>query len=233
MTVPASPFQPKVVYEDEALLVLDKPAGLLVHPTPKRPDETSLEQQVAEWAGKRYILLHRLDRDTTGLVLFAKTKTAAGPMSRAFEEGRIRKAYFAVVSGHWPKELQRFSSYLVQDPQTRGWVNRTEGPGHEAVTTFRWRAQEDERTLLEVLPKTGRTHQIRLHCQACGHPIEGDRLYNPQARADDLPQALHAYRVDISHPLTKAPMRLTVAPPWAERYPAFFAEISRPPKPKK
>lgn len=188
-----------VVFEDSYLLAVNKPAGLKVH---GEDCETTLESLVAKTQGRRAILLHRLDRGTTGLVLFAKRKEAAGPMSRAFEEKRIRKSYWAVVKGRWPKGLTKVESFIERDPEDpRRQLSRVSGGGRKAVTTFRVLAASVEKTWLEVIPKTGRTHQIRVHCASQGHPILGDGLYG-EGDGKNSGLALHAERLLFRHPMT-------------------------------
>jgi len=206
-----------VVFEDPYLLVVNKPAGLKVHG--REEGEMSLESLVARaQEGRRAILLHRLDRDTTGLVLFAKRKDAAGPLSRAFEEKRIRKSYWAVVKGRWPKGVTKVESFLERDPRDpRRQVSSPAGPGRRAVTTFRVLAASDEKTWLEVIPKTGRTHQIRVHCAATGHAILGDPLYGDGTAGADAGLALHAERLLFRHPMTDEELDLHAPPPPAWR----------------
>lgn len=225
-----------VVFEDEFLIAVNKPAGLVVH-----GGSESLETWVARYVDRPAILLHRLDKDTTGIVLLAKRRDAAGPLSRAFAEKKIRKSYWAVVSGRWPKDVNRVESFISRSLDG-GWVSRAiggatsgvasnmesdmandvasdvasdmaNGDAKRALTTFRILAASDEKTWLEAIPKTGRTHQIRLHCQSAGHAILGDRLYGQSNSAEAWPHALHACRLDFKHPITGEPMRLVAEPP--------------------
>lgn len=187
----------RVLFQDDAILAVSKPPGLKVHGGDFEP---SLERLVSEQAGRRLILLHRLDQETTGIVLFAKRKDIAGEFSRAFEEKRVRKAYFAVVEGRWPSGVNRVESVIERD-----------GIAKAAFTTFRVLAARDEKTWLEAMPKTGRRHQIRLHCAAQGHPVCGDKLYGQVSDRAGL--ALHAYRVDFRHPVSGANVRIQDPPP--------------------
>jgi RluA family pseudouridine synthase len=202
----------KILFEDEFLIAVDKPAGLIVHGAPD-----SLEESLAAQIGKRAILLHRLDRDTSGVVLLAKRKDAAGPLSRAFEEKKIRKSYFAVVEGLWPKSASRVESLI--DRLENRWISQSAGNGRRALTTFRILAANETKSLLEAMPKTGRTHQIRLHCAGVGHAVCGDRIYGIGAESDP-PQALHAHRIDFRHPITEIDVRILAPPPeyWASHW---------------
>jgi RluA family pseudouridine synthase len=196
----------KVLFEDEFIIAVDKPAGMIVHGSPE-----SLEESLARQIGQRVILLHRLDRDTTGIVLLAKRKEVSGPLSRAFEEKRIRKSYFAVVHGAWPKATSRVESFIDRGEDV-GWVSVPDGTGRRALTTFRVLAANAEKSLLEAMPKTGRTHQIRLHCAGTGHAICGDKVYGDGKNAE-YPQALHAHRMDFRHPKTSLEIQILSPPP--------------------
>ena len=209
-------LQIRVVFEDEDLLAVSKPAGLSVHASSIYNSEATLESLLGAQVGRRLILLHRLDKETTGLVLFAKRKPAAGILSRAFEEKRIRKAYLAVVDGVWAKKNTRAETFIYRDAdgQLQSSMSLSaEINGKKAVTTFRVLLGAPDRTLLEAIPKTGRTHQIRLHCAGFEHAILGDRRYGRQKTAVFSGQALHAYRMDIQHPMTKVPVSLLDPPP--------------------
>jgi 23S rRNA pseudouridine955/2504/2580 synthase len=195
-----------VIYEDDFLLAVNKPAGLSVHAQAGLvgPDL----QDLLEGQGHRHwVLLHRLDRETTGLVLLAKRRAIVPAMAQAFEEHRIRKSYWAVVVGQWPKTCQRIETYIGEDRQGR-WCNVAVG-GKIARSTFRVLGRSADTSWLEVLPKTGRTHQIRLHCHHAGHPVLGDARYG-SAQADRM-MALHAHTLDFRHPATKLSVHL-VAP---------------------
>lgn len=199
-----------IVFEDADLLVASKPRGLLSENPEKKDSDPGLLEILIEKYKTKFILLHRLDRGTSGLILLAKNREAAGEMSRAFEEKRIRKSYFAIVSGLWPKEINRIESKIFRLPEGR-WVSREEGPGSRALTTFRLLATGADRSLIEALPKTGRTHQIRLHAAGTGHPLLGDKLYGYEG--EELPAfALHAGRLSFRHPRTSRDLEFFLAP---------------------
>jgi len=208
-----SPTQTNIttLFEDDGILAVMKPAGLKVHGDNSEP---TLETLVAKVQGRKLVLLHRLDRDTSGIVLLAKRKDVAGELSRAFEQKKIRKTYWAVVEGLWSKRVNKIASYLERDPQDSRKQRSlaVESPdARRALSTFRVLATHPEKTWLEVIPKTGRTHQIRVHCAGEGHPILGDKLYGHSHGRDGL--ALHAYRLMFRHPLTGAEMNLLADPP--------------------
>jgi len=207
---------PEVLFEDEVLLAVNKPPRLAVHPT-RDPARPSLQSTVEEWAGKRLTLFHRLDADTTGVVLFGKDRGINPAMAAQFEQRQLRKVYWAVVRGRWRPAWNRVATRIRWAGQGR-WRNATEG-GEEAVSSFRVLIASDDRSWLEVLPKTGRTHQIRLHCLAHRCPILGDRTYG-EAGSEDPPMALHARQLVFCHPRTSDPIRIVAEPPsyWREHW---------------
>lgn len=196
----------KIVFEDSDLLAVDKPRGLLVEGF--EGGERSLESLVREYVGPRGRALHRLDRDTTGVVLFAKNSKWNRALSELFEKKRIRKEYWAIVSGNWDKRINKVDTRICRQENGRWRNSKTEGKA--ALTTFRVLGREGERSWVQALPKTGRTHQIRLHCLAAGCPIVGDRFYSDD---DSNPLLLHARSLSFPHPNGGGEVRLTSDPP--------------------
>lgn len=200
----------RIVFEDEWLLVVSKPPGLPVHASAGR-DGDDLESLLRKQRKRSLVLFHRLDADTTGLVVLGKRPEINRTMTEAFEKKRIRKSYMAVVEGRWRPEWNRVETFIDRGPDGR-WTNFENPPGKRALTTFRVLKASDEKSWVEAILKTGRTHQIRLHCLAKGCPILGDRVYG-HGKAEMPPQALHAYRMDLQHPVTGDPLRLVDPPP--------------------
>ncbi|MDE0769164.1 MAG: RluA family pseudouridine synthase [Opitutaceae bacterium] len=196
----------KIVFEDSDLLAVDKPRGLLVEGF--EGGERSLENLVREYAGARARALHRLDRDTTGVVLFAKNSKWNRALSELFEKKRIRKEYWAIVRGSWDKRINRIDTRICRQENGRWGNSKTEGKA--ALTTFRLLGQGGEFSWVQALPKTGRTHQIRLHCLAAGCPIVGDRFYSDD---DSNPLLLHARSLSFPHPDGGREVRLNSEPP--------------------
>jgi RluA family pseudouridine synthase len=190
----------RVIFEADGLLAIDKPAGLPSHVT---PDPT---RDHAEAAVRRLrpegplVLLHRLDADTSGVLLFATDRAVALATQRAFEERAVDKRYDALVEGSVPDE-PRFErhSFLTREGRVRREVH---GGGDAAHTAFEVRARAGGRARLEAHPHTGRTHQIRVHLAALGIPIVGDRLYGG---APDVRLRLHARRLTIGALVVEAP----------------------------
>ncbi len=206
----------RVVYEDEDLLALDKPNGLLVEGI------VSGESTLTDWAishsnpGVRP--LHRIDRDTSGLVLFAKNSKWNRKWADLFERKRIRKEYWAIVKGDWDPRRNKVETKIHRTAEGK-WENHRE-LGKEAKTTFRVLGKNGSYTWIQALPKTGRTHQIRLHCIEAGCPIVGDRFYS-----DDQvnPLLLHARGLRFLHPAGMGEVQLNAeAPPnWLKWLIAF------------
>jgi RluA family pseudouridine synthase len=197
----------EILYEDDVLVAVNKPAGLLVHPGPDagRP---SLQKLMEERLGRELVLFHRLDKDTTGIVLLGKQRSINTEMASAFAQKRIRKAYWAVVAGRWKPEWNRIETQIARAEDGR-YRNVVAG-GRVAISTCRLLSASNEKSWIEVLPKTGRTHQVRLHCLALGHPILGDRIYGERS---ETPHALHAWRIDLRHPVSGEPVQIRAAAP--------------------
>lgn len=210
-------FSPlSIVYEDEDILVLDKPAGMPVHPSLNHYENT-LANAVAYYYSKQNIpyvfrCINRLDRDTTGLTLLAKHMVSAGILSRMAAARQIKREYLAVASGCFSN-----SSGTIEAPIARAADSCIErrvdyANGEPAVTHYRVLYQSDQYALVLLSLETGRTHQIRVHLKHIGHPIPGDFLYHP----DDAlikRQALHSFRLSFSHPITEKPLCFTAPLP--------------------
>jgi len=199
---PPSPLSPEaipltILYEDDDLLVIDKPAGLTVHPAPGHPDHTLVNALLAHLpdlpAGDdptRPGLVHRLDKDTSGLMLVAKNRVAQANLSDQFKARTVAKTYLVLVKGHLTPEHGIIEAPIGRDPRHRqrmAVVNR----GREARTEYFVKKYAGSYTLLEIKPQTGRTHQIRVHLAAIGHPVAGDSTYG--GKSPHLPrQFIHA-----------------------------------------
>jgi 23S rRNA pseudouridine1911/1915/1917 synthase len=205
-TVGSVPFE--VVYEDEHLLVVDKPAGVVTHPAPGHRGPT-LAQALADRAAggldpERAGIVHRLDRDTSGLMVVAKTESAYAALQRMIRRREVRRYYLALVSGHPDAEEGTIDAPIGRDRARRTLVSTRSDRPRSAVTRFRVLERYPRTSLLEVRLETGRTHQIRAHLAAIGHPVCGDPRYGGADCGRRLGlgrQFLHASKLMFRHPV--------------------------------
>ncbi|MGE9985909.1 dephospho-CoA kinase [Desulfovibrio sp. SGI.169] len=213
----------ELIWQDASLVVCNKPAGLTVHPCPSCQEHTLVQRllgrfpQLARLDGLRPGIVHRLDKDTSGLLLVALNEAARLALSAAFARREVRKEYLALVSG-LPPERGECREALGRHPTAK--VKMTVLPeargGKAAHTTWRrlWHAPDKRVSLLAVRIHTGRTHQIRVHLAHLGHPLLGDRLYAPSPARDLAPrQMLHAWRLAFIHPGSGEEMQFVCPPP--------------------
>ena len=213
-----------ILHEDEHLLVVDKPAGLAAHPG-SGIEGATLVDEVRSYlrvpadlppGEYRPSPAHRLDRDTSGVVLVAKTRKAMVRLGVLFTEGdEVRKAYLALVKGKFAKSAGTIDQPLSEHEQTSRSKDRRGVNFQEALTRWQVVSANHDASLLRVAIETGRTHQIRRHLQAMGHPVAGDRRYGDfpfnreaKARWGLKRMFLHAFRLEVPHPVTDAPLRL-------------------------
>jgi 23S rRNA pseudouridine1911/1915/1917 synthase len=216
----------EVLYEDVALLAVNKPAGLVTHPAYGHPDGTLWDAVLARQTHMgldRPWLLHRLDRETSGVVLFAKTVEARRALVRQFERHTIQKRYLALLAGRLPSPAGMIDAPLARDSADR---RRTivAPEGQPSRTRFWMLASQNGATLALAEPVTGRTRQIRAHFASVGAPLLGDTLYYPEGHwgAQAAPRAmLHAWRLGFQYPGTGA--KLTIAAP----VPLDFVDAAR------
>ena len=204
-----------IVYEDEDIIVINKQSGLPVHPSRANYDK-SLANGVAFHLNDSHLVfrcLNRLDRDTTGLTLIAKNLYASSVLSKEMLDGQIRKKYAAIVEGALIEHIGTIDAGIsrMKDSMIR-YVDPANG--ESAITHFRdlGHYPKNNVSLVELDLVTGRTHQIRVHMKYIGHPLVGDRLYNPSS-ALMTRQALHSFYLEFIHPVTRQLMSFTVPLP--------------------
>ncbi|HEY0394196.1 MAG TPA: RluA family pseudouridine synthase [Candidatus Elarobacter sp.] len=220
-----------VVYEDDDVLVVDKPAGMVTHPAHGAIDGTLVNALLAHaqnLPGERLRagLVHRLDRDTSGLLLVAKTEAALGTLGRAMQARYIEREYRGIVIGVPDDPEGTIRGAIGRDPRNRmKYAIRTEGKPSVTHYALRERLQGASELLFRL--ETGRTHQIRVHMAALGHPVVNDPVYGRSDSRLPLPgQALHAWRLRFKHPRTKQMLSFESEPP--RDYLATLAMLRRP-----
>jgi 23S rRNA pseudouridine955/2504/2580 synthase len=211
--VPAREFE--IAFEDEALIVVDKPSGIAVHGGSGVSFGVIEQLRRARPLAKFLELAHRLDRETSGLLVVAKKRLALTKLHDMFRDGGINKRYLALVKGRWRNELQHVKlplhKYLTAEGERRVSVD---AEGKAAHSIVRLVARWENFSLVEVELKTGRTHQIRVHLSHLGFPIAGDDKYGDFPLNKDLQKAglrrmfLHAAKLALPHPLSAAPVEL-------------------------
>lgn len=199
----------KILYEDDAVLVIDKPAGLLTIGTEKERAKTAyfqLNEYLRERdpdKRERIFIVHRLDRETSGLIVFAKTEAAKRRLQDNWDNAD--KRYVAVVEGVPKKNEDTIAGYLNETSTFRVYETKGSGNAKYAVTKYKILKKSREYSLLEITIETGRKHQIRVHLSGMGNPVAGDSKYG--AQTDPLKRlALHAARLSFPHPFTKKNM---------------------------
>jgi 23S rRNA pseudouridine1911/1915/1917 synthase len=203
------PIPLDVLHQDDSLIVVNKPAGMVAHPAPGHPSGTLVNALLAHEPSlaqmtppERAGLVHRLDKDTSGVIVAAKTEAARRALQAQFKARKVQKSYLALVEGHPVPPRGRIEAAIGRDPKNRKRMAAIHG-GRRAVTTYRVRERFADHTLMEVRPKTGRTHQIRVHMAFIGHPIVGDLTYGYRKQRLTLErQFLHAWRIQFLHPKT-------------------------------
>jgi 23S rRNA pseudouridine1911/1915/1917 synthase len=196
---------PTIAYSDEHLAVVDKPAGLLVHAAPGN-DGPTLVEALGDLLGggedpERPGIVHRLDRDTSGLLVVARTARAHTELSRMIAAREVTREYVALVEGCPPSRTGKIDAALGRDHRSPERVVVGGRRPRSAVTHFEVREMAGGDALVDVRLETGRTHQIRVHMQAIGHPIAGDPQYGGRGRHGLTRQFLHSRRIAFDHPL--------------------------------
>lgn len=211
-----SPYNPppaeslRTVYEDDAIIVADKPSGLLSVPG-IGPEKAVCANSILSARHGPVLTVHRLDMDTSGLILFARNKDVQRALSRQFEQRLVDKTYVALVEGHLAEDHGIIDRAIARFSHNRP-LRHLDPDGRSAITHWTAIEKTSAATRVELNPKTGRSHQLRLHMASLGHPILGDVFYGDPNTHDRL--CLHAARLAFSHPQTNTVMTLESAAPF-------------------
>lgn len=197
-----------VIYQDEHLIAVNKPTGVLSVPG-LVSDDNLLDRALKYFPNSRTV--HRLDMNTSGLLLFAQSYPAQKALNQLFSRGAVKKRYKAMVAGLVHADAGEMALPLICD-----WPNRPRQKidwlvGKASHTFFRtlWRCEQSDASLLDLFPVTGRSHQLRVHCLGIGHPILGDQLYHQDGSHLKMPRLmLHAEQITLPHPITAAPLTI-------------------------
>ena len=209
----------EIIWEDDHLIVVNKPRGIVVHPASGNWKGTLLSgllyknKKLAPSENLRPGIVHRLDKVTSGLLLVAKTTQALTLLSEQFRERKIQKEYHALCEGRLPSSKGRVDVPLKSSPQER--KIRPDKSGKEAITEFEVKKYfpATDLSYVYLYPKTGRTHQLRVHMSFIGNPILGDKLYGAKKEFSSEGVALHAYKISFYHPHTKKEMEFSAPEP--------------------
>ncbi len=201
----------RLLYRDGMMLVIDKPAGIAVHRGPKGGENLEDYFHALRFGLPRIpALAHRLDRDTSGCLVLGRHHKALEKLGLLFKQGKITKAYWAIVEGGPEQDEGLIDLPLGRLDARRGWWMKPDPAGLPAKTHWRVLGRADGRTLLELAPLTGRTHQLRVHCQALGFPILGDSIYG---HGGAMVLQLHARAITIPLYKNKEPVTVEAPPP--------------------
>jgi tRNA pseudouridine32 synthase/23S rRNA pseudouridine746 synthase/23S rRNA pseudouridine1911/1915/1917 synthase len=217
MRYPPDFLSSRLIYRDGLMLVIDKPAGLPVHAGPGGGESLEDYFDALRFGLPRPpALAHRLDRDTTGCLVLGRHAKALRKLGRLFEKNRIEKVYWAICRGAPERPSGTVDAPLKRDAKAQGWRTIVAADGQPAVTTYRTLSAKNGLSFIDARPKTGRTHQVRVHLALIGCPVLGDPQYgslSPEDRA--RPLMLHARRIVIPISETKPPVVVEAPPPEA------------------
>jgi 23S rRNA pseudouridine1911/1915/1917 synthase len=235
--IPAQDIPLEIIYEDEDFLAVNKPAGMVVHPAPGHDQGTLVNAVLGhcpdlEGVGgeRRPGIVHRLDKDTSGIILVAKNDLTLRHLQRQFKRRSIKKRYLALVIGHIQPPQALIDAPIGRDPRHRKKM-AVIPPGSSAAarpaqTQYHLLRTYGEFALVECFPRTGRTHQIRVHLAFAGYPVAGDTTYGPRKQALDLSRHfLHAASLDFHRPRDETPISLTA--PLAPDLQALLEQLDR------
>lgn len=201
-----------IVYEDEHIIIVNKPSGLVVHPGSGNYDNTLVNglmyytNSLSDINGEeRPGIVHRIDKDTSGLLMVAKTNEAHQILTEYFKHKDVKREYLALITGVFPHETATIDAPIGRDPKDRKKMTVTADNSKEAVTHLRVLKRYKEHTLVSLKLETGRTHQIRVHMKYIGYPVFNDPVYTNK-QTTEFGQFLHSHKMEFEHPITKEHM---------------------------
>ncbi|HEP1430178.1 TPA: RluA family pseudouridine synthase [Streptococcus pyogenes] len=208
-----------IIYEDDALAIINKPQGMVVHPSAGHPSGTmvnALMYHIKDLSSINGVvrpgIVHRIDKDTSGLLMVAKTDAAHQALTEELKAKKSLRKYLAIVHGNLPNDRGMIEAPIGRSEKDRKKQAVT-AKGKEAVTRFTVLERFGDYSLVELQLETGRTHQIRVHMAYIGHPVAGDPLYGPRKTLSGHGQFLHAKTLGLTHPMTGKEMIFTVEAP--------------------
>ena len=206
-----------IVYEDEYLMVINKPSGLVVHPAPGHYNDT-LVNGLLYYLNKdktkniRPGIVHRIDKDTSGLLMVAKDEKILEILSEMISKKEVKRVYLAIVDGVIEEDSAKINAPIGRDSNNRQKMAITSTNSKNAITNIKVLERFQNNTLIECILDTGRTHQIRVHLKYINHPVTNDPVYNSN-KSTNFGQMLHSYKLSFIHPITNKEIDLCVDPP--------------------
>lgn len=200
-----------ILYEDDSLIVVDKPSGMVVHPGAGNPNHTLVNallnhtEKLSSGEDFRPGIVHRIDKDTSGVLLVAKNDKVHDILSEGFKNKTIKRVYVALLKGVFPNNTATVDAPIGRDPKNRIRMTVTDQNAKNAVTHLKVIKRYDKYTLVELRLETGRTHQIRAHMKYIGYPVYNDPIYTTD-KCTNFGQFLHAKSLEFEHPVTKEHM---------------------------
>lgn len=221
-----------IVYEDDDLIVVDKPSGLVVHPGSGNYENTLVNglmhytQALSDINGEeRPGIVHRIDKDTSGLLVIAKNNKSHAILSDYFKKhDNIKREYIALICGNFPHDSATIDAPIGRDPKDRKKMTVTSTNSKEAITHLKVLKKYKDYTLVSLVLETGRTHQIRVHMNYIGYPVYNDPVYNTK-KSTDFGQFLHSHKMDFIHPITNKEMHFES--PLPEYFKNFIDDLDK------
>lgn len=206
-----------IIYENDDLLVINKPSGMVVHPAPGNYEGTLVNALLGKYSlssnNLRPGIVHRLDKDTSGVMLVAKNDEIHDILSRMISEKKVKRTYLALVSGVIINDSGTIDAPIGRDPKNREKMMVTDINSKRAITHFKVLKRLKKHTLIECILDTGRTHQIRVHMAYIGYPIFNDYVYGKEKIDEEFGQMLHSWKIEFHNPRDNELLKFEVKPP--------------------